>query len=70
LEKLSLYLTKKGEIAMKHSLKSKLVVLAGLLLFGCSEVEISGRKQFNIVPDSTMNSMSFRRRAVLQNKLH
>jgi len=46
---------------MKYALKSKLVVLSGLLLFlsGCSEVEITGRKQFNIVPDSTMNSMSF-----------
>jgi len=46
---------------MKHTLKSKLVILAGLLLLlsGCSEVEITGRKQFNIVPDSTMNSMSF-----------
>jgi len=29
------------------------------LLSGCSEVAITGRKQFNIVPDSTMNSMSF-----------
>ena len=46
---------------MKHTLKSKLAVLFGLLLLlsGCSEVEITGRKQFNIVPDSTMNSMSF-----------
>jgi len=46
---------------MKASLKSKLFVLSGLLLLlsGCSEVEITGRKQFNIVPDSTMNSMSF-----------
>jgi predicted Zn-dependent protease len=46
---------------MKHALKSKLVVLSGLLLLlsSCSEVEITGRKQFNIVPDSTMNSMSF-----------
>jgi len=46
---------------MKASLKSNLVVLSGvlLLLAGCSEVEITGRKQFNIVPDSTMNSMSF-----------
>ena len=46
---------------MKHTLKPKLGVLAGLLLLlcGCSEVEITGRKQFNIVPDSTMNSMSF-----------
>ena len=51
----------KGESTMKHALKSKLVVLSGLLLLlsGCSEVEITGRKQFNIVPDSTMNSMSF-----------
>jgi len=61
MEILSLHLIKKGEIAMKYALKSKLVVLSGLLLFlsGCSEVEITGRKQFNIVPDSTMNSMSF-----------
>jgi predicted Zn-dependent protease len=61
VEKLSLYLVKKGESTMKHTLKSKLVVLSGLLLLlaGCSEVEITGRKQFNIVPDSTMNSMSF-----------
>ena len=61
MEKLSLYLIKKGESTMKHTLKSKLVVLSGvlLLLSGCSEVEITGRKQFNIVPDSTMNSMSF-----------
>ncbi len=46
---------------MKVSLKSKLVVLSGILLLlsGCTEVEITGRKQFNIVPDSTMNSMSF-----------
>jgi predicted Zn-dependent protease len=29
------------------------------LLSGCTEVEITGRKQFNIIPDSTMNSMSF-----------
>jgi predicted Zn-dependent protease len=46
---------------MKINLKSTLIVLCGLLslLSGCSEVEITGRKQFNIVPDSTMNSMSF-----------
>jgi predicted Zn-dependent protease len=46
---------------MKHTLKTKLFILFGLLLllFGCTEVEITGRKQFNIVPDSTMNSMSF-----------
>ncbi len=46
---------------MKITLKSTLIVLCGLvsLLSGCTEVEITGRKQFNIVPDSTMNSMSF-----------
>jgi predicted Zn-dependent protease len=46
---------------MKINLKSTLIILFGLLslLSGCSEVEITGRKQFNIVPDSTMNSMSF-----------
>ncbi len=46
---------------MKHTSKSNLVILLGILLLlsGCSEVEITGRKQFNIVPDSTMNSMSF-----------
>jgi predicted Zn-dependent protease len=46
---------------MKINLKSTLIVLCGSLslLSGCAEVEISGRKQFNIVPDSTMNSMSF-----------
>ena len=46
---------------MKHTLKSKLVVLCGLLLLlsGCTEVAITGRKQFNLVPDSMMNSMGF-----------
>jgi predicted Zn-dependent protease len=46
---------------MKTALKSKLVVLCGLLslLSGCSQVEITGRQQFNIVPDSLINSMSF-----------
>jgi predicted Zn-dependent protease len=46
---------------MKTTLKLTLIVMSGLLslLSGCSEVEITGRKQFNIVPDSTMNSMSF-----------
>lgn len=46
---------------MKITLKSTLIVTCGLLslLSGCTEVEITGRKQFNIVPDSTMNSMSF-----------
>ncbi|MCP4612285.1 MAG: M48 family metallopeptidase [Planctomycetes bacterium] len=46
---------------MKHTRKSQLLVLCGLLLLlsGCSEVAITGRKQFNLVPDSTMNSMGF-----------
>ena len=47
---------------MKSTLKSKLVVLLGLLftLCGCSEVEITGRQQFNIIPASTMQSMSYK----------
>ena len=46
---------------MKTVLKYKLIVLSGLffMLYGCSEVEITGRQQFNMVPDSIMNSMSF-----------
>ena len=46
---------------MRTMLKSKLVILLGLLsiLSGCSQIEITGRKQFNLVPDSMMNSMSF-----------
>ena len=61
VKKIMLHLIKKGESIMKASLKSKLIILFGILLLlsGCSEVEITGRKQFNIVPDSTMNSMSF-----------
>ena len=41
--------------------KVNLIVLLSIIstLFGCSEVGITGRKQFNIMPDSTMNSMSF-----------
>jgi predicted Zn-dependent protease len=47
---------------MKRVLKSKLLILCALALLstGCSEVAISGRQQFNIVPSSTMNSMSFK----------
>jgi len=46
---------------MKHSTESKLVVLCGLLLLlsGCTEVAITGRRQFNLVPDSMINSMAF-----------
>jgi predicted Zn-dependent protease len=38
-----------------------LLVWCGLLLLlsGCSEVAITGRKQFNLVPDSMMNSLAF-----------
>jgi len=46
---------------MKPSLKLWLIILCGSLLSlsSCSQVEITGRKQFNLVPDSIMNSMSF-----------
>jgi len=58
---------------MKHTLKSKLIVLFGLflLLSGCTQVEITGRKQLNLVPDSLMNSMSFQSYGefISQNKL-
>jgi predicted Zn-dependent protease len=60
-EKSLLYSIWKGVSNMKASLKSKIIVLFGLMLlmYSCSEVEITGRKQFNIVPDSIINSMSF-----------
>ena len=47
---------------MKRFMKSNLLILCVLALLsaGCSEVAISGRTQFNIVPGSTMNSMSFK----------
>ena len=37
-------------------------VVMGLLvcLSGCSQVDVTGRQQFNFVPDSVMNSMSFK----------
>ncbi len=46
---------------MKTSIKLIIVTLCGLLLMqnSCSHVEISGRQQFNIVPDFLINSMSF-----------
>jgi len=46
---------------MKPSIKLALSVVCGLLLWlsGCSQVEITGRKQFNIVPDSLINSMAY-----------
>ena len=41
--------------------KIHLVVLLSiiLLLSGCSQVDITGRKQLILIPDSTMNSISF-----------
>ncbi|MHC4541502.1 MAG: M48 family metallopeptidase [Planctomycetota bacterium] len=47
---------------MRNALKLKLVVLSGFLplLAGCSEVEITGRQQFNIIPNTSMHSMSFK----------
>jgi predicted Zn-dependent protease len=46
---------------MKTSIKLQIIILCGLLLAqtSCTEVEITGRKQFNFVPDSLVNSMSF-----------
>jgi predicted Zn-dependent protease len=45
---------------MRKTSRSTVVALAGLLvgLAGCSEVGITGRKQFNLVPASIINSMS------------
>jgi predicted Zn-dependent protease len=56
-----LYSIKKGLRKMKAFTKSNIVVLSGILLLlaGCSEVEITGRKQLILVPDSMMNSLSF-----------
>jgi predicted Zn-dependent protease len=58
---------------MKVSLKSKLVLLFGVLLLhtGCAQVPITGRKQLNLVPDAMINSMSFEsyREFVSQHKL-
>jgi predicted Zn-dependent protease len=42
-----------------NKLKYIIVLLFALLMAGCTEVGITGRKQFNFVPDSTMNSMAF-----------
>jgi len=46
---------------MKTSKRLIVVTLCGLLLLqmSCSQVEISGRQQFNIVPDFLINSMAF-----------
>lgn len=46
---------------MKLSLKPKLLILSAILLLQpcCSQVAITGRKQFNLVPAVLINSMSF-----------
>jgi predicted Zn-dependent protease len=46
---------------MKTCLIPKLVLLslALSLLPSCSQIELTGRRQFNLVPDSIMNSLSF-----------
>jgi len=45
---------------MRRAAGSTIFALAGLLvvLAGCSEIGITGRKQFNLIPDSIINSMS------------
>ncbi len=45
---------------MSRTLKIKLIVICGLILLAasCSQVAITGRKQFNLVPDSIINTMS------------
>jgi len=45
---------------MRRAAGSTIVALTGLLvvLAGCSEIGITGRKQFNLIPDSIINSMS------------
>jgi predicted Zn-dependent protease len=50
-----------GRMIMYAVNKYKLVSLLSLIviLSGCTVVDITGRKQLNLVPNSTMNSMSF-----------
>ena len=58
---------------MQNSIKAKTLLLSCLMLFfcSCSEVAITGRKQFNIVPDYLIHSMSFNsyRQFLNENKL-
>ena len=35
------------------------ILISGLILFSCATVPITGRKQLNIIPVSTINAMSF-----------
>jgi predicted Zn-dependent protease len=46
---------------MKSARTPKLIVLSGLclLLSSCTQVAITGRNQFNLVPDSVMHSLSY-----------
>ncbi len=46
---------------MEASIILKIIALSGILMFasGCGEVALTGRKQFNLVPDSVINNMSF-----------
>lgn len=46
---------------MFRTILYRIIVLGGCLslLSSCSQIEISGRNQFNLVPNSVMNSMSF-----------
>jgi predicted Zn-dependent protease len=43
---------------MKKHVIALLMVANGLFFFGCAEVPIIGRKQFNMIPDSTLNQMA------------
>lgn len=54
-------LPEKEVSTMKPALKLRLVAVCGLLLLvsSCGQVALTGRKQFNLVPDSVMHSMSF-----------
>ena len=58
---------------MSRIVKFQMIALCCLLLFvsACEQVAITGRKQFNLVPDTIMNSMSFQSYAefLTQNKL-
>ena len=58
---------------MRTPLFPKLIVLSAFLLLqsSCSQVAISGRKQFNLIPAVVMNSMSFQQydEFISQNKL-
>jgi predicted Zn-dependent protease len=62
-----------GRITMRKASESTVVALAGLLvvLAGCSEVPITGRRQLNFVPSSLVTSMSLQQydQLISQSKL-